>query len=207
MATEHVTMTWCDECLLADGSRVPGEPWSVTLTVPGGRPRTYDTDVCERHGKPLVELAAHLAEHARGNSSAKPSRRSVAATDRSWSCPVPGCPYVGPTRDALGKHTRAHHDTSIAELNGEAVGAFSCPDCVMVFQTPQGRGAHRTAAHGYVSPVRKPEAGAGAGAVTRPRIASRSLSACSGVSLGAAATSAWASSRLRARVVSSMRAV
>jgi hypothetical protein len=81
---------------------------------------------------------------------------------------MPGCVKRYSNREGLRKHLNKFHDMTLteveAQLNSEAgaqalsdtlgTGPYACPedDCSRSFETPQGLGAHRSRAHGYVSP-------------------------------------------------------
>ena len=196
MAQKIVTL--CDVHARHDEEH-PGALWEVTLRAPGeSRAVTWEVDLCDDDGKPLRDLALMLDEvgrvtdgprrrmataarkAARTNGQARtapgvhrsgrvyPSPVEAPHTAEGYPCPL-GCGKMARSRKALMSHLRAYHDgMSLAEATGQPL-PYPCPDCPRKFSHATGLGAHRKAAHGYVSP-----SGAGAlpvaesGAATGP---------------------------------------
>lgn len=165
MAQRIVTL--CDAHQTEHDEEVPGTTWEVTLMAPGEtKPRTWEVDLCEADGKPLTDLATYLSTIGRQTEGPKRKRAAAAKAssqvggsahaaaqvtdDEAWPCPVEGCGKRPATRKALGSHLRQYHDgMSLAQALGEPE-PFKCPDCDFTSSRPQGVGAHRSHAHGYV---------------------------------------------------------
>lgn len=72
MATERITVTFCDVCL-TDGPRVEGETLKVSINA-----ESATVDLCPRHERELLTPVRNLlAAHGRGKN--KPEPVSVAA--------------------------------------------------------------------------------------------------------------------------------
>lgn len=115
----------------------------------------------------LCRTGSHvLCASARCTCGCHPTRRTTAEPpDGSWPHPKPPLPAdddepeipelpdsrhanhtpprdIPHTQEAAVPTTTAPHETT----NGQV---YACPDCDTVFNTPQGRGAHRARSHGY----------------------------------------------------------
>lgn len=67
MATERITVTFCDVCL-ADGNRVEGEPLKVSVNA-----ESAAVDLCCKHERELLTPVRNLlAAHGRGKNKSAP---------------------------------------------------------------------------------------------------------------------------------------
>lgn len=158
----QVISTLCDECLDA-GEETPGDTYGLSLEVPGAKPAPYLIDACEVHAKPYRDLLEVLEHYGRRGDRKVPLPRTVTATPAPSrvkpagvaTCPVDGCKYVPPTRDALRSHLKTHHGTTLTQvgLSRSSVPADGkpvvCPEpgCGREFVKPQGLARHRTTIH------------------------------------------------------------
>lgn len=143
MAKEIVA--WCDVCL-QDEVQTTASTHQLTLSG-----KTHELDLCETHDKELLEPIRLLLAEA-----GQPVQKQSKSDDGRVACSI--CGKQLKTRDTLSKHVRRMHSTDeqLAAVSRtieaeEAAGAkpYDCPDCDSSFETPQGRGAHRSRAHGY----------------------------------------------------------
>lgn len=137
-------VTWCD-AHLAKGEQVVGETWTVSLTVPGGKAREFELDVCADCAAPFHGLLTDLQDSARQISGPKslPSVGSVTSDDRGpgpVSCPL--CMASPSTESALNTHLREHHDTTLAEVNGTAKVPCPVDGCGRKLVNGTGRTSH-----------------------------------------------------------------
>lgn len=70
------------------------------------------------------------------NGTAPPG--AVALATGEFTCPEPGCGRSFPSAQSLGSHRTFHRYEA---------GAYPCPDCDRVFDSPQARVAHQTRTH------------------------------------------------------------
>lgn len=131
-------VTECDECNALGETRPASTVGVRALSV------EVEVDLCDVHVKPLAEMLARFAELGRAPSVDR--RTSGRAT-------CPRCGRAFPTPQALGRHARAEHGQSVAELrNGATVVVetveVACPECGRVFGKPQALAVHRRRTHG-----------------------------------------------------------
>jgi len=138
-------VTLCDAHQSRDED-VPGVPYDFALRSNGGRFTFATVDLCEACAKPLVDVIAELTEVGRefdgevpgGESGRKRGRTPIPETEENRTCP--DCGLISKSRNASMTHRRVRHRESMG-------GPFVCEDCGDGFATPQGRGAHKAAAH------------------------------------------------------------
>lgn len=156
-----VIVAWCDPHM-ADDEQVPGKSFQIALD--GQKP--VEVDLCEQHEKEfLTPLLLLLGEV--GQPVVEPTAKVKV---KRFTCPE--CQKGLSSRDSFGKHLRNQHGKGLGEIEevtasqegvapasapevtdaGPRPLAFPCPSCERSFETPQGRGAHRSSTHGYVSP-------------------------------------------------------
>ena len=141
----QVIVSLCDQHLARD-EQEPGETWSVTITVPGARPVAYDVELCAACAKPITEVGAMLTEIGRRGLATAPGGRPRKGGPHA--CPL--CDYSGPSRGALGKHTRDRHGATLSGVvTPDAGGNYPCPmdGCDRTFPTQQGVRMHITRSH------------------------------------------------------------
>ena len=149
-------VTYCD-IHLAKGERVLGQTWSLAVTVPGSKARDFEVDACDDCAAPFVALVADLQEHARqvaGPKVAPAAAKTTPATAtqtlplaRGERVPCPFCDATSATRDALNKHLRDYHESSLAEVEGTATVDCPVSDCSRKLVSSVGRSAHLRNAH------------------------------------------------------------
>jgi len=156
---------------------ISGRPRVVTLCEVH-RKEFYDpfVEILRELGQPVDEEGnasgprGHYKRKAPKASSSEPSSPAkvgieagqVKVTQPS-SAPVndlacPTCGKVSVNKSALQSHVRAQHDTTLAELRGEAL-PFTCPECGQGFSRGAGMGAHRFRAHGVSGSSKDSKAG------------------------------------------------
>lgn len=84
------------------------------------------------------------------------NEKAAAQARADLACPT--CGRVSVSKSALQSHVRAQHDTTLAELRGEAL-PFTCPECGRGFSRGAGMGAHRFRAHGVQGSSKDSKAG------------------------------------------------
>lgn len=152
-----LTVDLCEQC-----SKPLSDLW-VELAEVG---RSFDDSAAVGLRSAVSQPRKRAASAARMLTPAR-SRRApddgptldVDVDKSSTACPV--CVYVGASRGALMKHTKARHGRTLNELHAgltptiepgvDDEQAFQCPTCDSLFATPQGMGAHRSRVHGYRS--------------------------------------------------------
>jgi len=155
-------VTHCDRHL-ALGEYVYGQTWTVAITVPGQRARTFELDACDECGNPFVGLIADLQEHARQVDGPK-AAPTVPDVPPPLTVPLDGPPAAAsggeaePIQCALcdkrpkGKgayasHLRSYHDTTIAEVEGTATLPCPVDSCKRKAANGTGLGAHLRNSH------------------------------------------------------------
>lgn len=159
-----VIVAWCDPCM-NDDQHTPGQP--VQISLDGKKP--VELDLCELHDKQLLasirELISEAGQPVDGALPGMPSPSS-SGEDKA------DCPQCPPgrslTREGLRGHMRKIHgmerqaanvvvrDTFGGNIRVQKPFSEQCPECKAegvpadesTFDTPQGFGAHRKAAHG-----------------------------------------------------------
>lgn len=137
-------ITYCDPCLREETQVLAT---TVTIAIDGNRPLMLD--LCETHEKELVAPLYELLMDA-------------GAPVRADELTCQSCGKAYKKRESLRKHVERHHGAGAAapsspqgqldiSSTGDEPKPYDCPDCDSSFSTPQGRGAHRSRAHGYVS--------------------------------------------------------
>lgn len=119
-------VTTCDVHAARDED-APGLTWSVAMGPPGGKVTTYEIDLCPDDGKGLADLLDMVAELGRKVDG-------------------PGRPRKAPAAQQAAAGSAGGQAAAAKAREG---GPYPCPDCDREFATPQGRGAHRSRAHGY----------------------------------------------------------
>lgn len=160
-----VIVAWCDPCMNNE-EHTPGQP--VVISLDGKKP--VELDLCELHDKELLaslrELIGEVGQPV--GEGILPGMPPTPASDAEKK----DCPQCPPgrtlTREGLRGHMRKLHDMDrnaandvVREVFGGSARtqkAFSeqCPECKAAgvpaeestYDTPQGFGAHRKAAHG-----------------------------------------------------------
>lgn len=170
MAKEIVA--WCDPCMAKD-ERNPAR--SVMISLDGRKP--VELDLCEVHDKELLadlrELIGEAGQPVDGALPGMPAATSPAGEIRK-DCPT--CPPGRAlTREGLRGHMRRTHDMTRDQANEVVRTTFGgtarvqkefseqCPECKeagvpkseSTYDTPQGFGAHRKAAHGVTGSAGK----------------------------------------------------
>lgn len=132
-------ITECDECLAlgetSDAATVAVRALSIEVEV----------DLCNRHVKPFVEMLERFAELGR-----TPAQAAGSGT------PCPRCGRRFATPQALGRHTKAAHGATVADMRkagaipapADVKGGFPCPECAREFGSTQGLAVHRSRTHG-----------------------------------------------------------
>lgn len=148
-------VAWCDVHLAKD-EQVVAQP--VRVGIDG---QLVELDLCEECTKLFVQPVRELL--AAHGQPIRPDELTCNQCGKSYA-----------KRDTLRKHLERKHglgvgaaiaspSSSTAAVLGqpqldvavpEAEKLYECPDCDRRFETPQGAGAHRNRAHGYVSPTR-----------------------------------------------------
>lgn len=152
---KHIIAT-CDACTAEGLEDTTATAYRLTLEAV-----TREIDLCERHELDLLApLRKLLDEH--GQPVAVEQPRQPASSTPRVACP--DCGKQLKTRDSLAKHLKRIHGKMLSELDdGDQAKLieldiddadqkpYECPDCHQRFATPQGKGAHRSRAHGYVA--------------------------------------------------------
>lgn len=151
MATELVTLTWCDLHQIDDGERVPASTWTVSVSS-GDLVGAWELDVCEACSKGLRDTVHELSEYGRPVKGGRPAaarRPAVSAREGGnvQTCPVSGCPYTTTTPTGLNSHCRTAHGQTLAELTGSASIACPVPGCERRFGKGQGLASHLRVVH------------------------------------------------------------
>ena len=145
---EVVITTYCDRCI-DGGTR---EPATLTFTVgvvdsAKTRPQLRVVELCERHGKDLVELRDFV--HTRGiapEDAAPPppsERRTPHGNSKTGPCPACGV-YMSAPRNMARHIYVTHLGTELPEIPP------ACPECGWEGQAAS-MGVHRMTAHGTSS--------------------------------------------------------
>ena len=152
MATELVTLIWCD---LDHAEHVKGSPFTVSIAGPGEQPTSYAVDLCDTCAKSYLDLRAEVVEHGRQVASKSHKRRDAVSADAvpptPQACPAPGCDFTTTAASGLDGHCRTQHGQTVAELNGSADKPCPVDECERLFDRRQGLIMHLRTAHGWTS--------------------------------------------------------
>lgn len=167
MATTVEIHRWCDIHLAEKDEQVPGEQYTLTMAMNGGRPQTLTVDLCADCTGPLEGAQELLSAYGRKpqdgaaqgttrSKRAKPTKASAEAQPDADAAAAglvcPECGHTSTSRKGLAHHARNMHGKPLAELEGFLQG-LTCVVC----QPPQtfpslrsatihvGRGDHSTA--------------------------------------------------------------
>jgi hypothetical protein len=163
-----VIVAWCDPCMNNE-EHTPGNPFVVSLGV---TMKPKEIDLCETHEKelltPLRELLGEVGQPV--GEGILPGMPATPASDAEKK----DCPQCPPgrtlTREGLRGHMRKIHGMDRTAANDVVRDTFGgnarvqkpfseqCPECKAAgvpvdestYDTPQGFGAHRKAAHGVI---------------------------------------------------------
>lgn len=121
MAQRIVTL--CDIHQSRD-EEVAGSPWSVTITGPGGKPSTFDVDLCDDDAKGLTDLLDVLRDVGRkaANPVGRPKTARAAPgvqpdTEGRYVCPE--CGKTSTHAQGLGSHRlKAHGVPGVSRAAG-----------------------------------------------------------------------------------------
>lgn len=152
MAREVTISSWCDICLREEDQRVEAV-WLQSIALGEAK---KNLDLCNRHAEELlVPLARYLDLYGVGVEAKPPIHERARPGKGEHLCPACEKPYT--YRTSLTSHTLRVHNRSLVELEAEAglmppgkAEGHPCGEegCDYVARNPQGRGAHRRAAHG-----------------------------------------------------------
>ena len=143
MATELITLTYCDIHLQDKDEQVPGQAY------PGFEGSGQSIDLCEECAQVRIAVQVMYDTYgAKGKRTQRPQRQSKAGDPGAISCPRPDCDGTAKNQDSLASHARHVHGVSLAQLMGKPT-PFACEveGCGRAFSTPAGLGRHVTMSH------------------------------------------------------------
>lgn len=160
MAQEIVR--WCDNHLIRHDEKVPGR--DRTLTLDGV---DYSADLCDPCDKeifgPLRECIGDEILRKSGTAARGPINNPKDTS--KLRCPETGCSYSAKSKTSFRTHMPDAHGVSLPvyegrrgyNIEGEKITHYcDYGDCEGGFTTPQGKGAHMAAEHGYTGPTNQP---------------------------------------------------
>lgn len=144
MVREILTVSWCDLCMSADGTRAEvAESHRVVLDGKG-----YDVDLCaEHHGeyKAFADLVATASATHRATPEPVKGLKAPSREQHDRSCLL--CSHVVRSSSGLSDHVRESHALRTTEMFG-----LTCPLCGSEHLKPQGLGVHARATHSAEHP-------------------------------------------------------
>lgn len=148
MARELRTFIWCDRHQTEKDEQVEGVEYKVSL----GRSGLLVMDLCDQCASPVAEVAELLSSYGRKADKAATEPAASQSTRRGrggpHKCPMAGCDYPGgPSRGALDQHLRAHHDTTLAVMDGAPKVPCTMSGCSVELTGPSGWISHWKARH------------------------------------------------------------
>lgn len=137
---------WCDACYSDDDQRREEATDTVTISFGGAPVKTLD--LCELHGKSIVEpLTTLLAERGAAplnTAAAVPKQLALPRTSpavRQWTCPVCAA--------EMNRTSALNHVWAVHRPGEERDRVLtSCPECGMKSTRPQAVTTHRMRTHG-----------------------------------------------------------
>lgn len=142
MATEIVTQTWCDRCLMDDDKRTPATRSAIVAL--DGRARAVD--LCEECTSLLEPVSAIVERYGVVPNTATPSPLQPSRmagqppSSRVLICPVCHQERVG--RSALLSHLSNVHKLGMVEASRRMGGTEECPECGFMAIDKNGLSVH-----------------------------------------------------------------
>lgn len=146
-------INYCDACW-ADGEQKVMATGSFVIGIiasESARPRLRVLLSCERHAKPINDLAELIALHGEDvGAEPAPKLRGTTSPQPRKSLPDPGvCPVCGATLDYLSVHLAgAHGETVDALCLRDKAGRWQCPSCSASHASKHAMSVHHNQKHG-----------------------------------------------------------